>query len=160
MRRTLRLRLRIANLNSSYFINERLIKRVVAHIFRFLGNERLTVDLGFIFLSDRQITEYNKKYKGENRATDVLSFDLTDPGNPAALLGEVFISIDSAVKNSRIFRTIFQEEFVLYIIHGILHLTGYDDRTRGLSRKMESKQGEILKYLCTREDLSKVLTRR
>ena len=75
-------------------------------------------------------------------------------------MGEIFISIDKALANSKIFKTTLEEEFTLYVIHGILHLTGYDDESRTGRVKMEAKQGKILEEICKREDLSKVLTLR
>jgi len=68
--------------------------------------------------------------------------------------------LDRALENSRIFGTKFEDEVVLYVIHGILHLSGYDDETHDKQRRMSKKQDEILKYLWKKENLSKVLTPR
>ncbi|MFA6321329.1 MAG: rRNA maturation RNase YbeY [Candidatus Omnitrophota bacterium] len=153
--------LTILNLHRAYKINERLVKRIVTYILRrvFPGGK---TELGFIFLTDRKIRTLNKKYKGEDRATDVLSFDLSvrEAHSSVPLSGEIYISVDKARKNSKIFNTRFKEEFVLYVIHGILHLVGYDDESPKDRVRMEKKQEEMLKILCRKENLSKVLTRR
>lgn len=144
--------IRILNLHKKYGLNEPLIKRVIRHILKFCG-KRKKIELGFIFLSDKAITVINKRYKKEDHPTDVLSFDLD-------AAGEIFISLDRALENSRIFGTRFEDEVVLYVIHGILHLFGYDDETPRDKRLMSKEQNEVLRYLWKKENLSKVLTPR
>ena len=149
---------KVVNLHRRYKINERLVKKIAASILRHCAvgsNSKLEI----VFLTDGAIRLLNKRYKGENRPTDVLSFDLGGGLFGTDLFSvEIFISIDTALKNSRLFGTTLPEEVVLYIIHGILHLTGYDDVTRKGRASMEEKQEEVLKRLCRKENLSKVLT--
>ena len=141
---------KVINLHKAYKVNEPLVRKIAARIILYCGKRALT-ELEFIFLSNRQIRPINKKFKGPDRATDVLSFDLGG-------VGAIFISIDKALTNSKIFKTTFEEEFILYVIHGILHLMGYDDENRKDRVKMEAKQSKILEEICKREVLSKVLT--
>ena len=151
----------ILNLHHAYRVSERLIKKLAYYILK--NQLKLPcAELSFVFLTDRKIKALNKRYKNEDRPTDVLSFDLSADRvrRNSPLMGEIIISIDKARKNSKIFATGFEEEFVLYIIHGILHLSGYDDESSKERARMESKQREILKVLCKRENLSKVLTPR
>ncbi len=151
------MRIQAINLNKSYKINVRLVRRIVSFVFKSLPRRDVTLEI--IFLTDKQIKGLNKRYKGKARPTDVLSFDLSE-GSPGAgkLLGAIFISIDRARGNSKIFGKAVGEELTLYIIHGILHLAGYDDG-RGRDRvKMEKAQDKILRDLCRKENLSKVLT--
>jgi len=145
-------RIRILNLHKKYRLNEPLVKKIIRQILKFCG-KRKKIELGFVFLSDKAITAVNKRYKFKGSPTDVLSFDLD-------AAGEIFISLDRALENSRIFGTKFEEEVALYIIHGILHLFGYDDETPRDKRRMAKIQDEILKYLWKKENLSKVLTQR
>ncbi len=148
----------ILNLNRAYNVNSRLIRKITSYIFDACG---LKGEVGLIFLTDRRIRTLNKQYKGEDRPTDVLSFDLgTGYRKNAPISGEIFISIDRALANSRIYGTGLQEEFILYVIHGILHLSGYDDECRKDAARMAKKQSEILGKICKRENLSKVLTPR
>ena len=149
--------IQIKNLHKSYRINERLVKRIVSFILRYCKRPS-RIDLDIIFLTDREIRRLNKRFKGADRPTDVLSFDLSNA--PAPLLGNIFISIDKASENSGIFNTTSEEELTLYIIHGILHLVGYDDETKKDRYRMEKMQKIVLGKLCKREDLSKVLTPR
>ncbi len=153
MARTVQLK----NLHKSYKIDEHLVRRIVALILKYCKKPS-DVNLEIVFLTDGEIRRLNKRFKGSDRATDVLSFDLGGSafaGPP--FLGEAFISIDRALENSKAFNTKFEEEITLYIIHAILHLFGYDDKRPEERIKMEKKQGEILRFLCKREDLSKVL---
>ena len=143
---------RIINLHKAYKVNEPLVRKIAAYILKCCEKET-EAELELVFLDNKQIRPLNKKYKGEDRPTDVLSFDLGG-------MGEIFISIDKALANSKIFKTALEEEFTLYIIHGILHLIGYDDETSRERARMERKQKKILRFLCKRENLSKVLTPR
>lgn len=152
-------KVRVINLHVSYSVNERLVKKIAAHILKLCGDcGRMELDL--VFLSDKQIRPLNKKYKGEDSPTDVLSFELGEEAPGTRRLGEIIVSIDKARKNSGIYGNDLKKEFVLYIIHGILHLTGYDDLSAKQRSRMEARQEEVLDIICKREDLSKVLTPR
>ena len=85
-------------------------------------------------VSDAVIKRLNKTYHKTNSSTDVLSFYTQD----------IIISADTAKRNAKIYNNTLEKELVLYIIHGILHLTGYDDTTKSKAKIMEQKQEEIL----------------
>lgn len=142
----------VSNLNKKHRINEKFVKKIVINILKILKKSSST-KLEIVFLNDRAIKPLNKRYKGVDRATDVLSFDLGS-------CGQILISSDMAMKNSRIFNTPLEEELVLYVIHGILHLFGYDDEKPKDRSKMFRKQDSILEILCAKIKLSEVLTRR
>ena len=95
--------------------------------------------LGIIFLSDRKITYYNREYLRHDRPTDVLSFDLGEGE------GEILISAETAAAQARRYRHPLEEEIVTLIIHGILHLAGYDDTDEGGRRAMFRKTEQILR---------------
>ena len=139
----------VKNLNKKFRINERFIKKISKDILGILKKKK---GLEIVFLGDKQIKPLNKKYKKRNSPTDVLSFELGE-------LGEIIISSDTALKNSEIFHTSLEEEIVLYVIHGILHLFGYDDGTAREKGRMSKKEDVILEALC-QENFSKVLMRR
>ena len=146
---------KVVNLHRAYKVNRRLVERIAARILGYCKAPR-DAELEIVFLTDDKIRPLNRRYKREDRPTDVLSFGL----NACPLLGDIFISIDSARKNSKIFKSDFKEEVTRYVIHGILHLMGYDDRTAKARARMERKQEEMLRKICKRENLSKVLTPR
>lgn len=144
-----RFEIKVKNLNKKHRISEKFVEKIAKDILKFLGKKRVTI-LDIVFLSDTAIRPLNRRYRYSDRATDVLSFDL---GN----CGQILISSDTALRNSRIFKTSFEEEIVLYVIHGILHLSGYVDETGPEKNRMSKKENLILKKLC-RERFSKVLT--
>jgi probable rRNA maturation factor len=152
-------RIKIINLHKAYRLNESLLKRIILQILGVAGKPELK-EFNFIFLCDKNIKTFNKKYKGSSRATDVLSFYIHDDLGRTSDIGEIFISVDRALENSHTFGTGFQEELVLYVIHGVLHLFGYDDRSAKERRRMRDKESEIMGKICTKENLLKVLTRR
>lgn len=140
-------------------LNDRFLKHVAGKILKYL-NKTKAADIEIVFLSNNAIRSINKKYKGRNSSTDVLSFkiDRREFGSKK-FLGEIFISVEKCAQNTKRFKTIFEEELVLYMIHGILHLFGYDDMTRKDKLRMSAKEYKILRHLCKTENLSRVLTR-
>lgn len=94
------------------------------------------------------IRRLNKKYLSKDRPTDVLSFDLKPCGvRTTCLFGDVVVSVDAAVRASKTFKIPLNEELCRYVIHGILHLTGYDDTTEIKRKKMWKRQEELLNDL-------------
>jgi probable rRNA maturation factor len=140
----------VKNLNKKHRLNERFLEKIAASILKILKKQKASLDI--VFITDAAIRPINKRYKGRSGATDVLSFELGE-------LGEIIISSDAAVKNSHYFKTDFEKELVLYMIHGILHLFGYDDETAVARARMSKKQNSILENICAEVRLSKVLTR-
>ena len=94
------------------------------------------------FVSDKLISKLNAKYLDKKQATDVLAFNLTDSPNLGVMLADVIISADTALSNSRAFKTSLFYELNLYALHGLLHLLGYNDhnpKDAKLMRKKESR---------------------
>lgn len=95
-------------------------------------------EISFVFCDDRFITKLNKKVFNRCVPTDVIAFPF-DSDN----LGEVVVSVERAIKVCAQYGNSWEEEFHLYIIHGILHLLGYEDTAPAKKKKMFRKQGEI-----------------
>ena len=153
-------RVKVINLNKKYNLSVLFLKKIVLDILKVLKNLR-GAELEFIFLDDAAIKTLNKRYRGNDSATDVLSFLLPRlEFGEERLLGEIFISLDRARHNARVFGTRLEDEITLYTIHGILHLAGYDDETNLRKRFMSKRESQILEHLCKSRNLSKVLTRR
>ncbi|MDD5196409.1 MAG: rRNA maturation RNase YbeY [Candidatus Omnitrophota bacterium] len=94
------------------------------------------------FVSDKLISKLNFKYLKKKQPTDVLAFNLTDKPNSKKMLADIVVSVDTALRNARIYKTSAAYELNLYSIHGLLHLLGYTDHTlkgKPLMRKKESK---------------------
>lgn len=88
-------------------------------------------------LDKRQIRTLNKKYLNHDFPTDVITFNYTKTS------GDIAISLDAVKENAKIYNTEPKDELLLYIIHGILHLLGYEDNTRKSKERMFKKQTEI-----------------
>ena len=86
-------------------------------------------------VSDRVIAGVHKEFMGIEGATDVITFEH----------GEIVMSAETAERQGREFGQRIEEELGLYIVHGILHLNGYDDLEEGAARRMKEKQALILR---------------
>ena len=120
------------------------IKIIVSAVLRCLDIKNAS--LSFVFVTSPQIKSLNKRFLHRSYETDVLSFDLGG-GVSKVLIGEIIISVDMAVKNAKVFDNDLNHEIVLYIIHGILHLLGYDDHKPTDIKRMRVKEKEILQHL-------------
>jgi probable rRNA maturation factor len=108
---------------------------------RALGRADRQVHVGVV--DDREIRRLNARYLHHRRPTDVLAFNLDAPG-PARLLGEVIISAETARRQARRLRIPVALELDLLLVHGLLHLVGYDDRDPLEARLMHERERELL----------------
>ena len=106
---------------------------------------RRIADISIIFCSDPYILDINQKYLGHDYFTDIITFDYCEGDN---LSGDLFISVDSVRENSIEYGTDFKDELNRVIIHGLLHLIGYDDHTVEETAVMRMKENY---YLSLRE---------
>lgn len=90
--------------------------------------------VGLIFVGTDRIRELNRMFRGKDRPTDVLSFDLSD--FPDAVEGEVYIGADIARRQARELGVTVSEEVARLVIHGLLHLARYDHHTPADGRRM------------------------
>ena len=88
-----------------------------------IGNSGSSATIAFV--SDRSIRKLNQQFRGVDKATDVLSFPADEPDN----LGDVAISVDTAAKQAKETGLQFDNEIAQLILHGLLHLSGYDHET-------------------------------
>ena len=94
------------------------------------------------FISSSEITIINKKYLNHNYSTDIITFNYSDSKDD--LDGEIFISYDDAEKSSRKFKNSLAEEIFRLVIHGVLHLLGYDDMKVKDKKIMKSLENQLL----------------
>lgn len=97
-------------------------------------------EVNFIFCSDQYLLQINIFYLQHDYFTDIITFDNSD--QPGVIEGDIFISIDRVQENSLLQQTSFINELLRVVIHGILHLMGYDDKddnSKITMRKMEDK---------------------
>lgn len=101
-------------------------------------------DINIIFCSDNYILDVNMKYLQHDYFTDIITFDYCEG---EYLSGDLFISIDSVKENSIFYGTEFNDELNRVIVHGLLHLIGYDDHCDEDIAVMRSKENYYLKVL-------------
>lgn len=110
-----------------------------------------------MFLDDRRIRSLNKIYRGKDRPTDVLAFPLSLPKSvrskgaahrgPPPFLGDVVISVPTARRQARDEGHSFGREMASLMIHGILHLLGYDHERPEEARRMTRKERALIRHL-------------
>ncbi len=116
-------------------LNNAWLKLVAESEVRKLGN------INIIFCSDNYILDVNMKYLQHDYFTDIITFDYCENN---VLSGDLFISVDSVRENSVFFKTEFSDELNRVIVHGLLHLIGYDDHTPEEQKVMREKENYYL----------------
>jgi probable rRNA maturation factor len=130
----------------------RRITRALLH--QELGREEY--DLGFYLVDEHEMTHLNETFLQHKGSTDVITFDYCDPGQPEFLAGEIFICLDEARVQARRFRVSWQSELVRYVVHGLLHLSGFDDQRPAQRRSMKREEDRLLRALAAQFPLSRL----
>ena len=106
-----------------------------------------STELSVSFVGLDEITSLNTVYRGKEEPTDILSFELDDPwaeethdGSEQLLLGDIVINPDLAQKHANIEEVTLEEELWILVIHGILHLVGYDHLEAEEMQLMEDRE--------------------
>lgn len=98
-------------------------------------------EINIIFCSDNYILDINQKFLGHDYFTDIITFDYCKDD---VLSGDLFVSVDSVRENARDFGQEFEQELARVMVHGILHLIGYDDHTKVQQKEMRAKEDYYL----------------
>ncbi len=138
------MKIEIANTQDYYPINKRKIRQIVIKV---LNEEKRDGELSIAFVDNEKIMELNKKFLGHNEPTDVISFPLEANG----ISGEIVVSAQMALETANAMRTDVEGELILYVIHGLLHLIGYDDTSKKKAQAMHKRENELLARLANRE---------
>ncbi|MDP2939020.1 MAG: rRNA maturation RNase YbeY [Candidatus Omnitrophota bacterium] len=104
-------------------------------------------DIAIAFVDKKEIKKLNKKFLRKSRLTDVLSFESSQNYYKKIVSGDIAICTDAAVMNSKIFKTSPEFELKLYLIHGLLHLMGYNDKNIAQRKRIRQKEKEILNFV-------------
>lgn len=97
-------------------------------------------------VDDEEMAELNERHLNHTGPTDVLTFDLSE-NSKQLIEGEIVVSVDTAARESADRKHSLSEELTLYVIHGTLHLLGYDDSTTRQAARMHRMEDEILTQL-------------
>lgn len=100
--------------------------------------------ISYVFMDDESLLNYNKQYLSHDFYTDVITFDDSIFPN---INGDVLISVDRIKDNSNHLQTPFKEEFLRVVVHGVLHLCGYKDKSESEEELMRSKEAYYLNQI-------------
>ncbi len=140
----------IANQQESLPLDYAQIRRAVRTVLLGEGCRKAKISLAFI--TDPAIHALNKRFLDHDYPTDVLTFPLEH--GKAGLEGEIVISSDTAIRQGAEYDNDPQQELLLYVVHGILHLMDYDDQTETAERAMRAREQHYLKLLNQPEETS------
>ena len=115
----------------NYYVHKKFLERVAEKTLKIL---RIKIpEISIVLVGDAKIKELNKKYRKINKVTDVLAFDY----------GEIFICLPQAKRQAKRLAHSLKKELAILLIHGILHIAGYKDKTKKDFNKTTKKQNEI-----------------
>jgi probable rRNA maturation factor len=128
-----------------YFFNEETgyqvkdKRKIREWISKSAENEGYTIEIiNYILTNDSILLQLNKEYLKHDTLTDIITFDLAE--KEKEITGDIFISIDRAKENAREFKASTEEELKRLLIHGVLHLMGYKDKTKHERELMREKE--------------------
>ena len=129
------------NHSISFLLKDKLLlKTFLASIF---AQENVVFkSVSYIFCTDDFLLKLNKEYLSHDTLTDILTFSLTETSLP--VVSEIYISIDRVRENAETLRVAFEDELRRVMIHGILHLCEYKDKTPGQKKIMRAKEDYYL----------------
>ena len=104
-------------------------------------NNKIAGEINFIFKGDKRLLQINKQFLDHDYFTDIITFDY---GTPATVSGDIYISVETVASNAASLNISFAEELNRVIIHGILHLCGFKDKTDAEAVIMRKKENEAL----------------
>jgi probable rRNA maturation factor len=131
--------IQIANQQAHLPLDPRLLRRAVRSVLRGAGVSKARISLAAV--DDETIARLNWKYLRHRGPADVLSFVLDQSDG---LEGEVIVGAQTAVRTAPQYGWPPHDELLLYVIHGTLHLVGYDDTSPALRAEMQKREGEVL----------------
>ena len=130
--------------NRNSLTNRTQIRSIVRTILQGEGIDDAAISIAFV--DDATSHRINKQFLDHDEATDVITFPLSDP-NGDRLEGELVISLDYARSQAKERGHDASAELALYVIHGLLHLCGYDDKTKPARREMRRREAHYLDEL-------------
>lgn len=133
----------------SVSVREAALRRVTGKLLWLLDEAEAEVEVCIALVGDTRMRRLNRTYRNKDRTTDVLAFAYREvKPDVAPLLGDVVISIPAARRQAKACSHSLDEEVLRLLIHGVLHLAGYDhERSRQQARRMQRKETELFETL-------------
>lgn len=123
--------------------NKALLKKWIIETIE--SKKRKAGEINFIFCSDAYLLSINQQYLKHDTYTDIITFDYTKEEKEKPLSGDIFISVERVKENAETFSKTVENELHRVIIHGILHLAGYKDKTKADKEEMTKQENLYLK---------------
>jgi len=121
-----------------------------------METHRAAGQLAVYFIQAAEMARLNEQFLDHAGSTDVITFNYQEDARQGEWCGEIFVSVDDAVASAPRFRAPWQLELARYLVHGMLHLRGYDDRRPAARREMKKEENRVLKALSRRFDWGKL----
>ncbi len=102
-------------------------------------------NLNYVFCTDNYLHQINVDYLQHDTLTDIITFDQSEEEN--TIEGDIFISIERVKENAKLESVSMRKELLRVLVHGLLHLIGYDDKSASLKKKMREKEDYYLNRL-------------
>ena len=128
--------------NVSIILDEKTVSNWLSNSINSFNKE--TGDLNVVFCDDEYLLAINNKYLNHDFYTDIITFDYT---NNNLISGDLYISIDRVKENAKLNNIDFLKEIYRVIIHGILHLCGYNDKSKAEKRIIKEKENHFLSLI-------------
>lgn len=136
-------------------LNLPLLKRIAEQVAEHLFPNR-SREIGVYYLSAKEMAAMNEKFLGHKGPTDVITFDY----GGETLHGEILICPDVAARQAKEFGSTPQMELVRYLVHGLLHLAGHDDRQAAKRKKMKQAEDKWVRWVAGQFPCDKVWSRK
>lgn len=125
------------------WLNQRRLSRWINEVI--VKHGFLAGELSYLFCSDNKILEINKKHLDHDYYTDIITFNLSN--SQKIIRGEIYISLERVGENAKKLNQTFENELNRVLIHGVLHLMGYEDHTDEERSEMRAKEDYCLSLL-------------
>ena len=135
----------IKNLQTKIPIRPTRIKKVIRQTLDHFSIS--DAELSVVFVTAQRMKVLNSKYLKHDYATDILTFNYRTSTTKQRICAEIIICPSVAARNAGLYRTTIAKEIERYLVHGILHLAGYDDHSSRDIERMRKKETEILGFL-------------
>ena len=124
-------------------IQEDHVRHLVKRLLSWVGEASSEISIELV--GDRRMRRFNRDYRQHDRTTDVLAFACREAGEPSSfMLGDIVVSVPMAIRQAESFKHSLNEELVRLLIHGLLHLVGYDHNRGDQEARLMRRKEQLL----------------
>ncbi len=152
------IQLEVQNRQRKWPLNVDLVREIGTWVAEALF-ENQSAEISVQFLPSTRMAQVNQDFLQHEGATDVITFDLSEDAMPDYLIGEILVCPEVAAKQSSEFGTQWHEEAIRYVIHGLLHLKGFDDLEPEKRKVMKRHENKWMTKAAGQFDLDDLLRR-